>query len=45
MVPLDEIETRYCRFVDEVINHRRLDRLGAARPRPWSRWAWSWCRC
>ena len=25
----DEIETRYCRFVDEVLNRRRLDRLAA----------------
>lgn len=26
---LDEIETRYCQFVDEVIIHQRLDRLAA----------------
>src|SRR5215216_3290707 len=25
----DEIETRYCLFVDQVINHHRLDRLDA----------------
>jgi predicted ester cyclase len=28
-MPGDEIETRYCRFVDEVVNHHHLDRLAA----------------
>jgi predicted ester cyclase len=26
-MPVDEIETRYCRFVDDVVNHHHLDRL------------------
>src|SRR5438477_6487396 len=26
---LDFIETRYCQYVEEVINHHHLDRLGA----------------
>jgi predicted ester cyclase len=25
----DEIETRYCRYVEEVLNHHQLDRLAA----------------
>jgi predicted ester cyclase len=25
----DEIETRYCRYVEEVLNHHHLDRLAA----------------
>jgi len=29
MLSLDDIETRYCQFVDEVINYHRLDRLSA----------------
>ena len=28
-MPGDEIETRYCRYVEEVLNHHRLDRLAA----------------
>jgi steroid delta-isomerase-like uncharacterized protein len=28
-MPGDELETRYCRYVEEVLNHRHLDRLAA----------------
>jgi hypothetical protein len=28
-MPCDEIETRYCRYIEEVVNHRHLDRLTA----------------
>jgi predicted ester cyclase len=28
-MPGDEIETRYCRYVEEVLNHHHLDRLDA----------------
>ena len=28
-MPTDEIETRYCQYVDEVLNHHHLDRLAA----------------
>src|ERR687883_619299 len=28
-LPVDEIETRYCQYVDEVLNHHHPDRLAA----------------
>jgi predicted ester cyclase len=28
-MPVDEIETRYCQYVEEVLNHHHLDRLAA----------------
>ena len=28
-MPEDDIETRYCRYVEEVLNHHHLDRLAA----------------
>jgi steroid delta-isomerase-like uncharacterized protein len=28
-MPNDEIETRYCRYVDEVLNRHRLDAVGS----------------